>query len=79
MDADELEKARNFAKGRLVLWRTPSTISFGLRDEVLEGRIREPEEVLAALDRVTVDDLHRVAQDEDKLNLAVMGPFDPDR
>ena len=28
------------------------TISFGLRDEVLEGRIREPEEVLAALDQV---------------------------
>ena len=65
VDADELEKARNFAKGRLVLsLEDPKgTISFGLRDEVLEGRIREPEEVLAALDRVTVEDLHRVAQD----------------
>ena len=81
VDADELEKARNFAKGRLVLsLEDPKgTISFGLRDEVLEGRIREPEEVLAALDRVTLDDLHRVAQDvirAERLNLAVIGPFD---
>ena len=81
VDADELEKARNFAKGRLVLsLEDPKgTISFGLRDEVLEGRTREPEELLAALDRVTLDDLHRVAQDivrEERLNLAVIGPFD---
>jgi predicted Zn-dependent peptidase len=81
VDADELEKARNFAKGRLVLsLEDPKgTISFGLRDEVLEGRIREPEEVLAALDRVTLDDVHRVAQDvirAERLNLAVIGPFD---
>ena len=85
VDADELEKARNFAKGRLVLsLEDPKgTISFGLRDEVLEGRTREPEEVLAALDRVTLDDLHRVAQDivrAERLNLAVIGPFEePDR
>jgi len=81
VDADELEKARNFAKGRLVLsLEDPKgTISFGLRDEVLEGRIREPEEVLAALDRVTLDDVHRVAQDvirAERLNLAIIGPFD---
>jgi predicted Zn-dependent peptidase len=79
--ADELEKARNFVKGRLVLsLEDPKgTISFGLRDEVLEGRTREPEEVLAALDRVTLDDLSRVAEDivrQDRLNLAVIGPFD---
>jgi predicted Zn-dependent peptidase len=79
--ADELEKARNFAKGRLVLsLEDPKgTISFGLRDEVLEGRTREPEEVLAALDRVTLDDVHRVAQDvirQERLNLALIGPFD---
>jgi predicted Zn-dependent peptidase len=58
-------------------------ISFALRDEVLEGRLREPDEVLAALDKVTVEDVHRVAQDivrQDRLNLALIGPFDePDR
>jgi predicted Zn-dependent peptidase len=80
VEADELEKARNFAKGRLVLsLEDPKgTILFGLRGEVLEGRIREPDEVLAGFDAVTLDDIQRVAQDvisENRLNLAVIGPF----
>ena len=55
VDADELEKARNFAKGRLVLAGGPEGDDLlGLRDEVLEGRTLEPEEVLAALDGVTL-------------------------
>ncbi len=78
---DELTKARNFAKGRLVLsLEDPrGTIMYGLRTEVLEGRTREPEEVLAGLDAVTVEDVQRVAQDivrQDRVNLAVIGPFD---
>src|SRR5205814_10074028 len=63
--ADELEKARAFAKGRFVL-QTESPqgiVMFGLRREVLEGRALEPEEVLARLDAVTVDDVQRVAQE----------------
>jgi predicted Zn-dependent peptidase len=77
----ELEKARNFAKGRFVLQlESPhGTIMFGLRREVLEGRATEPSEVLDALDRVTVEDLQRVAQDvigRNGLNLAAIGPFD---
>ncbi len=85
IEADELEKARSFAKGRLVLsLEDPKgMISFALRDEVLEGRHREPDEVLAALEKVTVEDIQRVAQDvirEEHLNLALIGPFDePDR
>ncbi|HET9544796.1 MAG TPA: hypothetical protein VFO88_04405, partial [Gaiellaceae bacterium] len=78
---DELQKARNFAKGRLVLsLEDPrGTILFGLRSEVLEGKIREPDEVLAGLDAVTVEDVQRVAQEliaEDRLNLALIGPFE---
>jgi predicted Zn-dependent peptidase len=78
---DELLKARNFAKGRLVLsLEDPrGLVLFGLRGEVLEGRTREPDEVLAGLDAVTVEDVQRVAQDivrEERLNLAVIGPFD---
>jgi predicted Zn-dependent peptidase len=78
---DELSKARNFAKGRLVLsLEDPrGMILFGLRSEVLEGKTREPDEVLAGLDAVTAEDVHRVAEDvvrEEKLNLAVIGPFD---
>jgi predicted Zn-dependent peptidase len=81
LDPDELEKARNFAKGRLVLsLEDPKgMILFALRDEVLEGRLREPEEVLTGLDAVTREDVQRVAQDivrADRLNLALIGPFD---
>jgi predicted Zn-dependent peptidase len=81
----ELEKARNYAKGRLVLsLEDPKgMVMFGLRGEVLENRLREPDEVLAGFDAVTAEDVQRVARDiirEDSLNLALIGPFDePDR
>ena len=79
--ADELEKARNFTKGRFVLQlESPhGTIMFGLRREVLEGRAIEPTEALEGLDAVTAEDIPRVAQDviaRNALNLAVIGPFD---
>ena len=79
--ADELEKARGYAKGRFVLrLESPhGTIQYGLRREVLEGEIEEPDELLKQLDEVTVEDVQRVAKDllEDKrLYLAVVGPFD---
>ena len=85
VEADELEKARSFAKGRLVLsLEDPrGMIMFGLRSEVLEGVTREPDEVIAGLEAVTVEDIQRVAQDvirDDGLNFALIGPFDdPDR
>ncbi len=79
--AQELEKARNFAKGRFVLQiESPhGTIMFGLRREVLEGRAAEPEDVLAGLDAVTAEDIQRVATEviENRgLRLALIGPFD---
>jgi predicted Zn-dependent peptidase len=83
--ADELEKARNSAKGRFVLQlESPhGLLMFGLRREVLEGRAVEPSEVLEQLDAVTAEDVQRVAQDvigSNGLNLALIGPFDdPDR
>jgi predicted Zn-dependent peptidase len=79
--AEELEKAKNVAKGRFVL-QTESPhgmIMFGLRREVLEGQAAEPEDVLAEIDKVTADDVQRVAQDvigQNGLNLALIGPFD---
>ncbi|MFN0154307.1 MAG: M16 family metallopeptidase [Gaiella sp.] len=78
--ADELEKARNFAKGRFVLGlESPyGTIMYGLRREVLEGQTYEPDEVLSGLDAVTAEDVRRVAQDVlgNRLFLAVIGPFE---
>jgi predicted Zn-dependent peptidase len=79
--AEELAKARAYAKGRFVLQlETPhGTNMFGLRREVLEGQAVDPSEVLAALDAVTAEDVQRVAQDvarEGSLRLAVIGPFE---
>jgi predicted Zn-dependent peptidase len=81
--SEELEKARSLAKGRFVL-HTESPqglIMFGLRREVLEGQALEPEQVLAELDKVTVEDVQRVGQElieKKALHLAVIGPFDDD-
>src|SRR5712692_8832683 len=79
--ADELEKARNFTKGRFVLQlESPQgLIMFGLRKEVLERRAPDPEEVLAGVDAVTAEDVQRLAQDViagERLRLALIGPFD---
>ncbi|HYZ18715.1 MAG TPA: pitrilysin family protein [Gaiellaceae bacterium] len=82
--SDELEKARNVAKGRFVL-QTESPhglIMFGLRREVLEGQTAEPEEILEGLDAVTAEDVQRVAQDligDKGLKLALIGPFEQDQ
>jgi predicted Zn-dependent peptidase len=83
--AEELEKARGYSKGRFVLrLESPQgTLQYGLRREVLEGEIEEPDELLRKLDEVTVEDVQRVAQDlfdGKRLYLAVVGPFDdPER
>jgi predicted Zn-dependent peptidase len=78
---DELEKARSFAKGRFVLQlESPQgLIMFGLRKEVLEQRAPDPDEVLEGLSAVKAEDIQRVAQDvvaDERLRLAVIGPFD---
>jgi predicted Zn-dependent peptidase len=81
LGAEELEKARNFAKGRFVLQlESPQGLMmFGLRREVLEQHLPDPDEVLRGLDAVTSDDVARVATEligPDRLRLAVIGPFD---
>ena len=81
LPADELEKARNFAKGRFVLQlESPQGLMmFGLRKEVLERRLPDPDEIVRGLDAVTSDDVARVATEliaSDRLRLAVIGPFD---
>jgi predicted Zn-dependent peptidase len=77
----ELEKARNFSKGRFVLQleNPQGLILFGLRREVLEHRAPDLDEVIDGLNAVTAEDVQRVAQDliaDDRLRLAVIGPFD---
>jgi predicted Zn-dependent peptidase len=77
----ELHKAKNFAKGRFVLQleNPQGLILFGLRREVLERETPTLEEVLEGLEAVTAEDVQRVAQDlisDERLRLAVIGPFD---
>ena len=78
---DELEKARNLAKGTFAFQlETPDgLIRFALRREVLEGRAVAPTEVLAGLDAVTAEDVQRVAEDvigDKPLSLGLIGPFE---
>jgi predicted Zn-dependent peptidase len=78
---DELDKSKSFVKGRFVLQLETSQglIMFGLRREVLEGQTPDPEEILAQIDKVTVEEVQRVARDvieQRGMNLAVIGPFD---
>jgi len=81
LPADELEKARNFAKGRFVLQlESPQGLMmFGLRKEVLERRLPDPDEVIRGVDAVTSEDVARVAEElitSHRMRLAVIGPFD---
>jgi predicted Zn-dependent peptidase len=78
---DELTKARNMLKGRLVLGLEDprSIVAFGLRTTILEGEPTEVPEVLAGFDAVTAEDVARVAADllaPEELRLAAIGPFE---
>jgi predicted Zn-dependent peptidase len=79
VSSSELTKAKAHIKGSLVLQRETS-------DEVAEyvasslvtlGVVRSIDEIMAGIEKVTVADVQRVAQDiflTDKLNLAIIGP-----
>lgn len=79
--ADELAKAKEFVKGRLLLQMEDSfsvAAWFG-RQEVLSPEVLTVNEVIEAIDAVTVTDIQRVAQGlflGERLNLAVVGPFE---
>ena len=78
---DELTKAKNMLKGRIVLGLEDprSIISFGLRSVLQEERTREIPEILAGYDAVTADDVLRLAARllaPDVLRVAAVGPFE---
>ena len=78
---DELDKARNYARGRFVFEiETPrGLMSYSVRQEVVEGGTVEPEDVLAGIAAVTAEDVQRVASElfaPGALRLAIIGPFD---
>jgi predicted Zn-dependent peptidase len=78
---DELARAKELAKGRLLLRMedTRAVADWLGAQELIAGRIRTVDEVAARIDAVTADDLQRVARRlivADQLNLAVVGPFE---
>jgi predicted Zn-dependent peptidase len=77
----ELTKAKEMAKGRLLLRMedTRSVAGWLGGQELLLGNILTVDEVVSTIDSVQADDLPRVAQQIftlHKLNLAVVGPVD---
>lgn len=81
---DELTKAKELSKGRLLLRMedTRSVSGWLGGQEMLNGFVRTPDEVVDLFDAVTVDDVRRVAQqlfNERRLTLALVGPFKSDR
>ena len=65
MSADELQRAKDHLKGSFVLGleSTTSRMSQLARSEMYFGRQIELPETLAGIERVTRDDVHRVAGD----------------
>lgn len=77
---EELQKAKEFVKGHLVLELedSRSVASFYAGQELLEDVIENPEEVLTALDKVTLEDIEALGSKyfaSKCLNLAVIGNF----
>jgi predicted Zn-dependent peptidase len=79
---DELERAKEFTKGRLRLeLETTNGVAFWLTyQELLLGEIRTIDEELALVDAVTAADMRRVARDvlSGPIQMAVIGPFTSD-
>ncbi len=81
---DELVKAKELSKGRLLLRLedTRSVAGWLGAQELLLGEVRTPDQVVALLEAVTVHDVQRVARDllvSDQLHMALVGPFRSDR
>lgn len=82
--ADELTKARELSKGRLLLRMedTRSVSGWIGGQELLLGRVRSVDDAVAEMDAVTIDDLRRVSREyivPAKMHLAVVGPYRTDK
>ena len=75
----ELQKAKDYLKGtiNLKLESSDYQASFHSFEELLTNKILTPEEKFAKLDKVSINDIQKIAQDifkPEKLNLAIIGP-----
>jgi predicted Zn-dependent peptidase len=79
ISAEELTKAKELSKGRLLLRMEDSRSVAGWvgGQEILNGNIMDVEEVVSIIDAITVDEMRSLAQElliGDKLRLSVVGP-----
>jgi predicted Zn-dependent peptidase len=75
----ELQKAKDYLRGitMLSLDSSDSQASFYATQELFENKILTPEEKFTLIDKVSVNDIKKVAEDifvSEKLNLAAIGP-----
>jgi predicted Zn-dependent peptidase len=79
--ADEVARGKGMAKGSYVLGLedTGSRMSRLAKSELLYGDLMTVDELLACVDRVTLDEVNELAADllARPLSLAVVGPFEP--
>ncbi len=81
---EELRKAKELSKGRLLLRMedTRSVSGWIGGQEMLNRIVRTPDEVVELIEAVTLEDMRRVGAavlDPRKLTLAIVGPFKTDR
>ncbi len=77
---EELKKAKEYIKGHLVLGLedSESVAGFYATQHILKEKVETPEEVMAKIDNVTLEEVYNVANDifdPKRVNLAVIGPF----
>ncbi|MBI3952922.1 MAG: insulinase family protein [Chloroflexi bacterium] len=82
--AEELKKAKELTKGRLLLSMEDSRSVAGwmAAQELMLGQIKTVDEVVAELEAVTCEQLGQIAEQllrPERLNLAVVGPFRSER
>lgn len=78
---EEFKKAKDFIKGHLVLELedSRSVAGFYAQQEILEDKIKNPDEIMEKIDLVTIKDVEEVAKKyfkNSRLNLAVIGDFE---
>lgn len=79
--ADELARAKEFRKGRILmsLEDSQALASWLSSNEILYGDVPTPEEVTARIDAVTIADVQELARDlftPARYSLAIVGPYD---
>ncbi len=79
VEAEELKKAKEYIKGKIAMGLEGSddVVEYLVNQETLKGKIVLPKEFAKSIDKVTADDVLRVAKiifTNKRLNLAVVGP-----